>query len=504
MKKPILLLLSLLLLTACGGKTAVTEGTEASTEATVPTVAPTEPPTENPYAPIGDENTFLLPALPDIGEYEAGDAERWYKEYTPDLIPSEQYGTLVPYVGRAFHFRTPEDERNEYNDNSVTRYSYGLCTMDGVIVTDPTYESIRLCPDGYYVLMKREVYHDFSNYCSYYLAATDGSFCRFLVRGHEYYGYYNNPFEYVGEGIYCLTDERGEERYCRLADGDIEEVYVGEDVCRLELFDEGLLLGHSCEDEDYTAIFDKNFNRLTDWHYNMRFYEDGVTFLYTDERVSQKFGVADIHGRQILQNVYNDINRVGDEYRACDDKNVYIFDKDGALLRTLTPAVQGEIKLVGDEIFYVRGDFSDYTYFDYEGNVIDGDGVHLLNNGMYLTFRGNETVIHDESYNELVTVRDVEVDNCVYIDGRLTVVTLGSKDGYGYLTYYRVDMETGELTEFTPPEEPPAATSERDPHLIITRTTPAGELSYYSKNGCLLTLTEDGQTIISLPDDTEA
>ena len=58
-------------------------------------------------------------------------AERWYEDYTPDLIPSDEYGQLVPYIGG--------EAQSEIWGNS---WFYGLATRDGVIVTDPVFLEI--------------------------------------------------------------------------------------------------------------------------------------------------------------------------------------------------------------------------------------------------------------------------------------------------------------------------------------------------------------------------
>lgn len=55
-------------------------------------------------------------------------AQRWYESYTDYLIPSEEYGSLVPYIGGRVH---------TYAEGN---WLYGLATRDGVIVTDPVFD----------------------------------------------------------------------------------------------------------------------------------------------------------------------------------------------------------------------------------------------------------------------------------------------------------------------------------------------------------------------------
>ena len=58
-------------------------------------------------------------------------------DFLPELIPLDSYGTIVPYVGEFFM-------QTDYDDFVM----YGLCTTDGMIITDPVYRYIYQ-PDGY-------------------------------------------------------------------------------------------------------------------------------------------------------------------------------------------------------------------------------------------------------------------------------------------------------------------------------------------------------------------
>ena len=58
-------------------------------------------------------------------------AERRYEEYTDELIPADDYGPLVPYIG------------GEANGEWEQSWFYGLATRDGEIVTDPVYDGVQ-------------------------------------------------------------------------------------------------------------------------------------------------------------------------------------------------------------------------------------------------------------------------------------------------------------------------------------------------------------------------
>lgn len=59
-------------------------------------------------------------------------AKRWYEGYTDELIPSDDYGELVPYIGG--------EVSDEYWNQS---WFFGLATREGVIVTDPVYAGVQ-------------------------------------------------------------------------------------------------------------------------------------------------------------------------------------------------------------------------------------------------------------------------------------------------------------------------------------------------------------------------
>ncbi|MCI8593877.1 MAG: hypothetical protein HFF09_01305 [Oscillospiraceae bacterium] len=104
--------------------------------------------------------------------------ERWYDEYTGELIPHE-YGTLVPYAGLRLAEGWPAD----------SGCLYGLMTIDGVAVTDPVYSDVyhpgywdgsvlpHMLPVLVLVRGKQPNNPDMGAEKLYALAAEDGSWC---------------------------------------------------------------------------------------------------------------------------------------------------------------------------------------------------------------------------------------------------------------------------------------------------------------------------------------
>ena len=70
--------------------------------------------------------------LPAVGE-------RWYTDYTPELIPSADYGPLLPFKGAVGMTLAWWEEEPAYTSPS---WFYGLMTLDGTLVMDPVCTSI--------------------------------------------------------------------------------------------------------------------------------------------------------------------------------------------------------------------------------------------------------------------------------------------------------------------------------------------------------------------------
>jgi len=89
--------------------------------------------------------------LPEIGEFTGkSQKDRFYNEYTPYFIPSDMYGTVLPYIGGVKEYKTTYDE--EWVETMIY-CSYGLCNAEGKIIMDAQ-EAIdnayhHVSPDGF-------------------------------------------------------------------------------------------------------------------------------------------------------------------------------------------------------------------------------------------------------------------------------------------------------------------------------------------------------------------
>lgn len=118
------------------------------------------------------------------------DGGRWYPEYTDHLIPREDYGPLVSYVGSSaypiYHW-TGLDGQEQVSSAYYPVTQYGLMTREGRIVVEPVYQYVTA--PSYYrqgawsvlpVLLLSRADSEYEQFCNgqrYAVAAQDGSWC---------------------------------------------------------------------------------------------------------------------------------------------------------------------------------------------------------------------------------------------------------------------------------------------------------------------------------------
>lgn len=93
-------------------------------------------------------------------------SQRWYEEYTDHLIPSKEYGPLIPYIGGSL------------STSPDPLWIYGLATQDGVMVTDPVFYEVSYLEDTETPMLVLTTYETDANSNAQKrlgLAAADGS-----------------------------------------------------------------------------------------------------------------------------------------------------------------------------------------------------------------------------------------------------------------------------------------------------------------------------------------
>ena len=170
-----LILVFLLLLSACAEKKAPPENTDGNNAPVSPsetsvaeTPAPEASPPEILPSPPRVEDGVLIPSPGmELDEFDLSEKyERWYPEPTLEIIPRDDYGELFPFVGR-------------WSLGYMMMFSstYGLSTADGKIVCDAVFTNVRRFEHegrAVYVLLRASKNSETGG--EYCLAASDGSF----------------------------------------------------------------------------------------------------------------------------------------------------------------------------------------------------------------------------------------------------------------------------------------------------------------------------------------
>ena len=254
------------------------------------------------------ETVFWLDKVKDVGTFEGLEKyERYYPGYTDELIPSDDYGELIPFVGKIL---------TASGDWPMTSQRYGLCTTDGKIVVDPVYNYCHLMQAGdksYYNLVcartieEIEIAQQNENFDEMYkeknvLISSDGSFCKEL--GHSSANAYtldngegrvvifNYNFETGGTGMNCEVYDKDMNLLYTL-----EKLYNYPDFSK-ELIDVMVDKGWTI---DSTYFIDKNGNKVIDGE---RFSEispfyNGLAAVKDSE--SGLYGYIDTTGEYVIQ-----------------------------------------------------------------------------------------------------------------------------------------------------------------------------------------------------------
>lgn len=318
-------LVLLFLLPGCG--TLPPEPTEAPVVSTpvpvspAPSMAPIPAPEQSGAGSIesvSPQETALAETQPKevSGVLPGGIYTRRYEEYTDELIPADDYGPLVPYLG---------DNSGPYLEDGL----WGLATLKGELVTDPVFTQVWRGGSTVqlpYLLMQKpdpdpeyrpagwvngEYDFGMAHDNLWAMAALDGSWCT----GFRYRVYRElTNWGIGGVGGTCQCDEKG--LFVRDAFDD-SLVYLsgetGEELLRVDLpiddamvsWRDGMLLGHYMDENNQfvgVAINTETGQRLYGENILFRGFGEGLLIAY--DRGCWREGYADMDGNWVLPAVY--------------------------------------------------------------------------------------------------------------------------------------------------------------------------------------------------------
>lgn len=390
------LVLLLSIFAGCSQQAAPTGSTEPSTAAPSTEPASTQPP---------ELETPEFSVKTDYSQYvSAGSASKFSRlqaDWIPDLVASEDYGKIYPFVGNLFYLIY------EWGPDEYPSYRYGMIDENGRIVADATYDEIT--PVGIpgfneygeyfdggsmplWQLMRVEQGGDLSDSKKRYaFAALDGSFVTECKYSH---------IEGSRDGYVLAAEERSKGRI-RFDLFDMEGNLVSRSEQLPVIEREGLKLLSACYSEDRFLLACRGKE------------EGSVIYYYTDEDGTKLMGPYD--GASPFWDGYAVVMRYGNQGYAFIDKageitldlagydfhysysGVYIAENEEGHKM----AIDHRGKVIysanvgpNDSIYYSYGLIchsadGKNTYYDMDGNLLYGEDVltswNYLGGGLFDT-----------------------------------------------------------------------------------------------------------------------
>ncbi|MBQ8027703.1 MAG: WG repeat-containing protein, partial [Clostridia bacterium] len=297
-------------------------------------------------------------------EYAESD-HRWYTDFTDTLIPRDDYGELVVFIG------------GYKEDMDYYGYRYGLMTLDGKVVIDPVYNrycTMELNGTEYYCMQytENELYEGGEYYCRSTLMRTDGSWAITL------------------EGdISCISENRiitsMYSEHFKVYDYEGNLIFAGNDNQSIDTngkgFYNGLLVAFDFSVDNGDIVYDENGNVVFDGlAYCGPFVTGKAVASYNRE---EGYGVISSEGKWLLDSVYDEIDVV-------EDGQYFVATVGG-----IEEIYDSNLKLLHSREW--SGDYRDDSYFS-----IYGDRLHKY----YSNADGPDEYYRDAFTDEIVSCKE--------------------------------------------------------------------------------------------------
>lgn len=230
--------------------------------------------------------------------------KRWYEGESPTLIPRDDYGTLVPFIGMCKNYTRFVAEGGA-DDLSY----YGVMTKDGRVVVDPIYPSVfHVDLDNGEKLLYFNSFVD-SDYKMEYgsaLAASDGSWV--IDMGH------NGELREHKDNKLIISYYKTEDEPSRMEvyDYDGNLIFKVDGYCTDRAFNSGYLPVYNsiAEEDTVFRIIDENGNFVFDEYDYASEFKNG----YLVVEKNNFYGVIDTKGKWFINPIYKDINSFEGKY----------------------------------------------------------------------------------------------------------------------------------------------------------------------------------------------
>lgn len=379
----------------------------------------------------GEETLSTVSSVP--SEHQSAPEQdimlRWYSERTESLIPLAEYGSLVPFVGG--YYEQSVDGKKE------TTELYGLCNLDGKIVVDGVYTSVKLhsLDASSYIL---ELTLGDGNDAKTFLASGTGSWIFELPKGTKLTDnigggrimlersvtkqnktiVYHDFYDGNGKLVFTYDKAQAEDVNTSYKIGRFSDGYAPVNVVVTEPVPENEKNpdGEKVEPNKlYSAFFiDTSGKKVYD---NFKFCEEFIDGFAIVTDTTGNMGIINTKGEYFIEPQFRKINYNAQKglYSCGTDEYFDIIDKSGNKLKRVL-SDKGNVEVLGkDKLIYKKTNAytgrSEYFYADTStpfthtstGQFPDENG-NL--NGYYVCSYGGSASVFDESGQTVISAND--------------------------------------------------------------------------------------------------
>ncbi len=391
--------------------------------------------------------------LPEIGEF-SGKNERFYEEYTPDFIPSDSYGKIIPFTGK---YKIFQEDITEINSPVRMGYSeMGFCDENGIIIMDASSKSRNIYFTesndgfGFYTLSvtdqpEAEVPDDVYIPQKTYIIPESGKWCLELGQ-HAWVNEAKDGLFFASE----YSDVNGRVEYV-IYDYNGKEISRIGDYDNIMISDCGLIgVMRWDDDNSFHGFLDKEGNIVLGPYKSINSFNSlGVAIV--EEALG--FYLIDTQGNHLSKG-YANITEYKEDYkdphgvylaRHLEDKNTSdILDAKGKLMGTITGSTYYNLRFLSD------GDIV-YYYTDFNTNRMvwkrlsdNSDFICLEYGKVPNKYSGNhDYFVYEDEENRIGCVFDAKGETVLKIEDffELRSVSENGKyliysSGNGYTEYY--------------------------------------------------------------------
>ena len=380
-------------------------------------------------APSGSP-VFRLEELPDIGEYSGKSSASFHENASEEFVPDENYGTLLPFIGRIKEF-----EGNSFGaDISIAYSKMGLCTADGKIVVEPfdgtvSYNDYYEAFPYYQLTPYSEEASEMMMQPDSVILPADGSWKMELPAGCWLCG--------AGEGIISVLvcdPETYEFRGLECFDYDGNKLFEIPKVWSAQGFSQGYAPVNIGQDERNACYIDKNGKIVSDFYtICSAFNENGVAY------VQEYNGCAYLINASFekISEIYDNIYFYDEKYITARSTTGYsdIMSGDGKVVARVEESGFVNIYGEGENLIYSYYNGFEDVYFKLDGTLFVNEQGYSPNT--YVQARGyfshknsvdNTQTLFDSTGKILAKFEDCDSILSVLEEENLVVYTKGNYD----------------------------------------------------------------------------